>query len=489
MGDAPRPHLVVILADQLRCDMLGAYHTRNPDGAAALAPAIRLTPKLDILARRSTVFERHFTPCPLCLPAKASLLSGLEPLRHGAIINGFFTHERKFGVVRQGVTLLPTDLLARGYRVIHAGVQHLRAEPSVEQRCPDAEFVGPSGATDHYHALTQRGLYLGDLTAFRDPVIDMDLGKPVVHTAVSSRVGQFPLREELFYDNAVATHTAAAVERYARGPTDRPLALFVNFWLPHPPLWAPRKFASMVQPEMVKLPATVGRWYAGQPPLHLTHLTGQLGAHVTAEHWQKAWAMYMGMTALLDACVGRVLAALDHAGLFEDAMVVFTSDHGEMLGSHALFQKNCLYDEAVRVPLLVKLPAQSSPRRCAELTDHLDLHATLCEMTGVVRDEATSGRSLLSQCIGSRVGQPRRAVYGGYDGNAGRGFHQRMVRTRTHKFIHNFTYDPELYDLVEDPYETRNLAGKPEHHSVETDLRELLRQWMTKVGDEQKPMP
>src|SRR5690606_642691 len=162
--------------------MLGAYHATLPDGAGALAQqGIRLTPKLDILAKRAAIFERPFTPCPLCLPAKGTIFTGLYPRQHGAIINGFFPAERPFGVVKRGVELLPTKLAQAGYRVMYAGVQHVRTDPPLSQQTPGTEFLGPGGPSDHHQALAMRGLYLGDLSAFRNPVIEMGRGRHVVH--------------------------------------------------------------------------------------------------------------------------------------------------------------------------------------------------------------------------------------------------------------------------------------------------------------------
>ena len=465
------PPIVFILADQLRCDVLGAYG----DGQCP-------TPRLDDLARQSTTFARHFTPCPQGQPARGSLMTGLAPRRHGAIINGWFRGEREYGTLNRGVALLPGRLVDAGYAVVHGGVQVLRAAPDLFTQLDRVEFIGPFAPGDYQRQLEQRGLYLGDTAAFRVPIVDYHRGKPVVHRATGTRTALFPLREDLFFDCVVAQKIAEAVRAHDHS---RPLALLANFWLPHPPLWAPQAYANLIDPDDVQLKATVGRWSAGKPALQLANVPGQLGAGISNEQWLDAWAMYMGMAALLDKCVGDVFDALREARIWDDAIVIFTSTHCEMLGCHGLYQKMCLYEEAVRVPTFVKLPGQTQHRRVRELTDHLDLAATLIDFAEAEPLPGSPGMSLRRLAEGKAVAQPRTHVFAAYDGNAGRGFAQRMVRTKTNKFIHNVADHGELYDLIDDPDETVNLIGREETASTEQEMRNLLNDWMDETGDDQ----
>jgi choline-sulfatase len=466
-----KPNIVFLMADQLRFDVLGAYGDEQCS-----------TPKLDILAERSTIFDQHYTPCPLCVPGRTSVMTGLYPHQHGAIINGWFKHEREHGQIKQNVPLMPDRLTDAGYRTVHAGVQHVRTVPEFEMQCSDVEFVGPNSVGRHHKDLHDRNLILGDMSAFRDPVIDYERGRPIISAGTAPRVAVFPLREELFYDAVLADHMVKAIQEHDH---DKPLALLGMFWLPHPPLWAPRAFAEMIDPARVQLPPTVGHWFGGMPPLQLQNLCGQLGAHVTMDQWRLAWAVYMGMVALLDKCVGRVLAALDRADMLDDTMVVFTSDHGEMLGSHRLFQKMCMYEDAARVPMMVKMPGQNANRRCNELTNHLDLTATILEIAGAEPIAASPGKSLKNIARGNPSSHPRKHVFASYDGNAGRSFAQRMVRSATHKLIHNVGDILELYDILEDPYEAKNIAYRDRTKDIQQELSQVLNDWMDSVGDDQ----
>jgi len=482
---AARPHLIFVLADQLRSDVLGCF------GGAGV-PGRSVTPKLDLFAQRAMAFERHFTPCPLCVPARSSLMTGLEPLAHGAVVNGWLPHEQPYGTVRDGLRLLPDHLAEAGYRVVHCGVQHVRTAGGFEADQPSVEFIGPRGVGDHLKALDEQGLMTGDLDALRDPVIDFDRGRAVVKAASSARTAVFPLDERHWYDARLTDLAVEAIRGHAGQPGDRPLAVFLMLWLPHPPFWAPEPWVSMIDPEDVKLPNDIGSWFRGMAPLALRNQPGQLGQNIGMDGWRRLWAVYLGMVGLLDKCVGRVLAALDYAEMLSDAVVAVSSDHGEMLGSHRLLQKMCMYEPAVRVPLLVKTPGPLTMdgRKMHQLSDHLDLVATLTDYAdaGPVNDNAP-GRSL--RPLLDRRGDerpPREHVFATYDGNAGRGFHQRMVRSPTHKLIHNVGDHAELYDLVEDPRETKNLIRDEAHRDARRALTARLRRWMDEHGDPQ-PWP
>jgi len=481
-----KPDLIFITAAALRWDALGCF-------GRAQGP----TPKLDLLAERSTVFERHFTSCPLGVPARSSWLTGLPPHRHGATISGWLDAERIHGRIKPELPLITDRLADADYRVIHSGVQQARLAPELHER-GNVEVLGPVSVGQHHHDLTRRGLLIGDTSYFKDPCFEYHAGQPFLAPSTNARTGVFPLREDLWLDRVIAERTTERIGRL--GDEDevlKPLALFCNFWLPHAPLWAPQDFAQLIHPDEIKLPKTVGRWYSGMPVTQLLNVCGQLGAHLEETAWREAWAVYAGMVALLDQCVGRVLGALDRAGRLDDALVVFTADHGEMLGSHRLFSKLCLYEDAVHVPLLVKLPGQKRGRRVKGLTHHLDVVKTLLDAAEAKPlhdhddaatlggdDDAVFGESLLALAGGTGSAVPgRNHVYASYDGNAGRSFPQRMVRSTSHKLVYHHEGHTELYDLVDDPRETRNLAGKPEAAEAEQALREKLAQWMDHCND------
>ncbi len=480
-GHGRKPHIVLILANQLRADVLGAFGDQQ-------CP----TPRIDLLSQHATAFRRHYTPCPLGIPARATLATGLSPLRHGARINGSARTGGRHATIHDDAPLLHERLIDAGYRVVHVGILNLHTQPALPQRVPSAEFLGPLSLPEHLQQLEQRGLTYGNLDALRDPVLDYIEAKPVVLGGWSGRSIEFPLRAEFFYDRVIAENAARVLREYAAGSDDKPLALLCNFNVPHPPMWAPQDYAELIRPEDVRLPATTGRWYASTSPMHLAHFTGQMGARLELDQWRKTWAMYLGMTALLDECVGQVLAEMDRTGILTDAVIAMSSDHGDMLGARRLLGKMCMYEPAVRVPLIIKPPgtlAESRHRHTWELTTHADLCATLLDYADAQPMPASQGLSLRAIAEGrADTAPPRQYLFASFDGNAGLAFTQRMVRTKSHKLIHNIGYDAEFYDLIEDPRETRNLYGDPNHAAIRESLRQRLNLWMQSQGDDAPPL-
>src|SRR5262249_22926746 len=146
-----------------------------------------------------------------------SLLTGLYPHQHGAIINGWFPNERPYGTIRPGVELLPAKLVQAGYRFVHVGVQQVRVEPSLQALTQGGEFIGPLSAAEHLGELQKRGLKLGVFTANRDPIIDYDRGKPTVFSSTSPRPAVFPLREDLFYDDVLTQKMVEVIQAHQAG--------------------------------------------------------------------------------------------------------------------------------------------------------------------------------------------------------------------------------------------------------------------------------
>ena len=471
-----RPHVIVLLADQLRRDVLGCYGGEY--GASA---------NLDALAGESVLLRSHTINCPLCVPSRVSMITGVHPHVHGAIVNAWDKEEQPYGTCRDRPTLY--ELLGEGgYRVEHLGVHHLRCDPPLERRHERVHFSAP--VREHAAWLTQRGVEV-DLSACRSPCLDYVGGRPVARMYSNANTVPWPGEAEDFLDSWLARRMVEAVER---ADPDQPLAFMGNFWLPHPPLSCPEPHYSMYDPDALALPDNVGKWCDGHSPMHLIHLPGHVAAGTTMDGWRRAWAVYLGMVRLLDECVGRVIDALKRRGFWENALVIFTSDHGEMLGRHGLFQKMCMYEDAVRVPMLIKPPGGGAGVR-EQLTQHLDLAATICDYCDLPAEPSERGASRLRSRMPAGGVRSFRSVvedtaapgweevFAEFNGNSGRGFQQRAVITATHKYIYNHGYEPELYDLRHDQAETQNLCQAESPPPEAGQLRERLRRWMIQTND------
>jgi choline-sulfatase len=459
-----RPHVVVLLADQLRRDVLGCYGGRHD-----------ASPNIDAVAAESAVLASHVSNCPLCVPVRNTILTGVHAHVHGAIVNAWDEEERPYGICRDRPTLYES-LATAGYRVEHVGVNHLRCDPPLQERHERIRF----SASAHEHRLgLRRAGREPDMSVCKSPCIDFRGGEPVTRMYTNPNTLVWPGGEEGFLDVWLAERMTELIEQ---ADPSEPLALFGNFWLPHCPLVCPEPYFSMYDPDRVELPDNVGVWCDAHSPMQLANLPGHVAASVTPDGWRRAWAVYLGMVRMLDDCLGRVVEALKARGLWDDSLVVFSSDHGEMLGSHRMFQKMCMYEDSIRPAMLVKPPGGGVMGRREQLTEHLGLAATVCDYTGAEPPAGSAGVSFRPVVEGAAAAGAE-AVFAEFNGNSGRGFQQRAVITPDHKYIYNHGYRPELYDLRTDPGETRNLLDSDAPPAVAANLRQRLEHWMSETAD------
>ncbi|MEF3304520.1 sulfatase family protein [Paenibacillus sp. GYB003] len=457
-----KPNVVIVMADQLRRDALGKH-----------------TPNINRLRAESFAFERAYCASPLCVPARGAFFTGKYPNVTGSLINPWTEQEKAHGTVRAGHANL-YGLLEAEWDSWHTGKQHLFAEPK-------PEF--DAGSKTHWLQLEGRyesfmkasGKQKPGGPAYKGIVPELAFGKVTRKRTYSiPATGRFEESLDYFYDGFILNDSLEAIRRRDPG---KPFALNAMFVAPHPPLQLPEPWYSMV--DDVELPDNVGVWADNQSPLQLYNLPGMLGSSYTRDEWRVVWKAYLGLVALLDHCVGRLLDELKRHRLYDDTLIVFASDHGEMLGSHRLWQKMCMYEEAVRTPLFMKFPAGFGigAGRSEEPVSGVDVLPTLCEALGVEPPEGMSGVSLMPLARGERKRLAREAIFIQFDGNGARGNFQRCVVEGHHKLIVDLFKDElfiELYDLASDPQEMNNLAFRAETYGGRVEsmlgrLREHMR--------------
>lgn len=260
-----------------------------------------------------------------------------------------------------------------------------------------------------------------------------------------------------------------------------PFALFLYLWAPHPPLVVPAPYASLFDPGDIDLPENVGAPAEGEPPNRRAGIAAQLAEGVTTDEWRRAWAAHLGLVNLADAGIGRVLSALraaDHEG---DTAVFFMSDHGDHLGQHRMYQKMEMYEQAVRVPMILRVPGGATGEIDTPMS-HLDITPTILDLTHLDAPGDLDGISLLD-CLRTGEAPPDRPQYSAYSGNPTVGDIRRAVITRRHKYIHDPEDLAELYDLEADPLETRNIAAEPASRELVGELHALGRSWAESHGD------
>jgi choline-sulfatase len=455
------------MTDQHRLDCVGAYSDLP----------VR-TPNLDRLADRSVVFDRHYTTCPLCVPARSSLHTGRYPHSCGAMINGFGSDgDSNPGQLNADEVTFAQMLAGAGYRVGHIGVDHVRARPPIRE----AEWIDTYiSKKEHGQYAEERGLEFPDMTPHRHECPTRFGDDDIRMTYYSApNPGTHPFDAEDYYDFFLARNAADFIQEAGEDP----YFLMAFFWMPHPPFVIPEPYISMYSPDDIELPANIPGTQLGKPDLHGDHLPGQVGAGRTEQEWREAWAAYFGCVTLVDDCIGMVLDAIEAREDGDETLIVFHPDHGEMLGAHEYFQKMVCYEEATHLPMMISAPGLDAGRRDC-LTSHVDIAPTILDFAGADIPARIQGETLMP-VLENPMASIRESAFTEYSGNAVLDpylFQRSMVRGRF-KYIWNLAGDPELYDLQDDPHEMQNLAEDPEYAEVVSDMAADLRQWREDTGD------
>lgn len=463
-----RANLIMIVADQLRFDVLGKG----------------FTPNIDSIGAQGVTFERSYCASPLCVPARGALFTGLCPNTNGSRINPWYDGDADKGFVHKGIPNLYTLMEGSGRDCIHSGKQHLFTEGGQLENDPNTLTRWMSSEKTYKEYLAQEGRRAPGGPHFRALVPEMGGG---CYTRVRSysnpETGCYSEGASYYFDNYF---TECALQGLRERDTAKPLFLSAMFLAPHPPLEIPEPWYSQVQPDEVKLPENVGRWYPYQSPLQMYNLTGVVGSHYTIEQWKESWRVYLGLVRLLDDCVGRILDELKQQGIYEDSLIIFTSDHGEMLGSHRLFQKMCMYEESAHTPLYIRFPGGTyAGTHISDAVSHLDVLPTICDCLQIDAPQC-EGRSLIP-LIEHPADWQDRDVFIQFDGNGALGNFQRCIVRDRYKLIADIFKDEvyfELYDTIDDPQETQNLLFTEAISDTTRDMLNRLLAHMASTHDE-----
>lgn len=460
--EVSKPNVVIIMADQLRKDFTGGDYT----------------PHINKLLKDSTVFERAYNTCPLCVPARGSFYTGCYPNTTGCLINPWNKLDYKHGLVRAHMPNLYT-MMENEWDSWHTGKQHFYTEDDIEHG-PDTKTKWNTLGKKYSSYLEAAGKRKPGGDAFKAIIPEMVSGRITrVKRYSIPTTGCYEEGLDYFFDGYI---TKCSLEAIKNRDKNKPFLLNAMFLAPHPPLDIPEPYYSKY--ESIELPKNVGIWSDKQSPLQLYNLPGILGTRYKREDWQRIWPVYAGLVSLLDNCIGQIISALKNEGMYDDTIIVFTADHGEMLGSHCLWQKMCMYEEATHVPLAIKLPkGMKHVDKTDELVSHIDVLPTLCDLLGMDIPENVQGVSL-KKSIENGNSINRDHIFIQFDGNGARGNFQRCVVKGCYKLIVDIFRDEiyfELYNLSEDPQEMNNLAfDEPE---IVRELDSLIRQYMKDTGD------
>jgi arylsulfatase A-like enzyme len=455
-----RPNLLFIMTDHQRADSLGMVQSGS-----------EVTPNLNQLAGAGTCFTRAYNTCPLCVPARTALATGKYPTKNGVVFNDWR------GVRAGDHFPLHQLLFEAGYEVGHIGVDHIRVAPSLRDRVSFSTWID---SRDYDTFLADLGIDRSaqDLSGFRREIIENQAGQRVSVHYSNTETAVWPYPDEYFLD---AYYCQQAVDFLAQSRSG-PFALFLYLWAPHPPLRVPEPYASLFNPADIVLPANVGIQAEGEPSGRRRGIAAQLAEGITEEGWRRVWAAHLGLVNLADAGIGRVLSALDATGVRGRTVVCFTTDHGEHLGQHAMYQKMEMYEPAIRVPLVIK-----GPGICSQLValpvSHLDVMPTVLEILELPVPAGLDGRSLIETLTLGKLLEEERPVFSQYSGNPTLGDIRRAVITQRYKAVFDPADCPELYDLKNDPLEMHNLAEQKAYAGVLDELQHTCRTWAREHND------
>lgn len=457
MADAP--NILLLMADQWRADCLGfAGH-----------PAVE-TPHLDELFCDGVSFARAYSACPTCIPARTALLTGLSQGSHGR--TGY-----KDGVTWNYPATLPGLLAGAGYHTQCVGKMHVHPARFLAGFHHVVLHDGSLGihrrAPLDYDYADDYRRWLREHTHGRADVRDTGLG---VNSWV---VAPWPHAEHLHPTNWVASEAVEFLRR--RDPT-RPFFLKASFVRPHPPFDPPDHYLRRYEQKSVPPPA-LGDW-VGEEDDPRRGLRASFGrGTVDPAQAERARRAYYALITHVDAQINRILLELRDQGVDDNTLVVFVSDHGELLGDHRLWAKAMPFEGSARVPLILRPPPAwgwSGGRVCDAVTELRDVLPTLCEAAGVAVPETVEGRSLLGHVRGDPVGGWRDHLHGEHafdlDSN-------HWLTDGREKYVWFSARGEELlFDLHDDPSEERNLASVRPERVVEWRNR-LIEALGERAGD------
>ena len=450
------PNILFIFTDQQRYDSLSCNG----------APVCK-TPNLDKLASEGVRFSYAYTCTSLCSPTRATFLTGLYPHNHGLLtnidnFNGVFKD-----VLRDKVTV-PELLKGAGYQVGYVGKWHLDEHKK-------KAFHDWISYDSYYNYLKQKGI---DWDMARDEVQKFEFGPEAPFCGTS----ELDLEDNM--DVFFANKTIELIDKYGED-RKRPFFIMCSFHGPHFPYVLPRPFDTLYDPSQVKRPQNFDDPYINKPKIHLKERWRWNCGHLTWPMWQNVIAHYWGYCSFLDEIIGRLVNHLDSEGLKGETVVIFTADHGDLLGNHRLFNKGFnMYEEAYHVPLIVRWPHKVQPgQECDAFVNAVDIAPTLLDIAGLLHDNHDfDGQSIVPLLERRDVEWPD-DVFSEFHGYETTLYSQRMVRTKRWKYVYNPPDVDELYDLESDPGEVMNRIDDPGCEHVLREMRERMFQWMQRTND------
>jgi arylsulfatase A-like enzyme len=456
------PNLLFFLTDQQRRDTMAAYGNHQIH-----------TPNLNKLTSEAVVFETAYVTQPVCTPSKGCMLTGLYPHTHGATHNNF--------PLPASIPVLP-EMLRRGeYKTAYFGKWHLGNET-----CRQHGFDEFESTEDDYYKYSTSKTCAATLSGYSQFLISHGLKPNTKHGFSRGYANKLPI------ELSKAAYVAQQAIRFMEAHREEPWVIYVSFLDPHPPfsgpydkLYDPAKmpvsptFSTPLDPTVIPETKTRRQWEIDSNKQYIG----------SVEAVQKFTAIYWGKVTLVDEMAGRVLDRLQQLELKDNTAVSYTSDHGEMLGSHQMTEKSVVYDQAATVPLLLRIPWAKNPAaRVDTPVSQIDLVPTLLDLLGQDLPAHLQGRSFAPSLVAGSTVTPRDVIV---EWNLSEDPTEMDYKNPLRTIVTpegwklTLTSDGmgELYDRNRDPEETKNLFYEEEMLPTVLDLSHRIELWQHSTGD------
>ncbi len=407
-----RPNVLFLMSDE-----------HSPHAARWMGDRIIETPALDGLAAEGVAFTSAYCQNPICVPSRASFITGRMSSNVGVFGND--------GGLNPEAPTLADVFRQAGYKTAWFGKTHWGGNPRFEIQ-PGRDAGAREGHETGRSRLPQ-----------------------------DAKITSAPVADEV---DALAQRQAI---EFLRGRRDEPFFAGVSFIKPHFPFVVQEEYYRRYK-DVIDTPRATPEMIADLPQMSKAEREKYGFASLSPEQIRKARAVYFGMVSFIDDLVAGILKEVDRLGLRKNTIILYTSDHGELAGEHGLWYKNSFYEASARIPHIWSFPGRlPRGKKVTAPTMNMDIFPTLCDLCSLGKPSTLEGASLLPLLDGREGGAARYALSENFRG----GWAGRMIRVGKWKYCYHHDDIEQLFDLEADPGETANLAARPEHSALKADLK------------------
>ena len=464
-----QPNIVMIITDQQRADTMACYGN-----------SIIKTPNLNKLADESFVFENAYVSQPICTPSRSTILTGIYPHATGCVRNNLPLDADSLTIAE----LAPPEYLTAYYGKWHLG----------DEVKPQRGFDEWLSCEDQYRKYYTDDSLLDDLSDYHHYLVGKGFTPDMVD--MGRRTFSREFAAALPIEHSRAMYLADRTSEFIKTNKDRPFMICVGILEPHPPY--ENALSDIHDPEDV----TFGEAFMRSPGENASKLNQSRETEVpsdisTESDWRRLKAEYWGNVSMVDRAVEKIVEALESSGIDDQTVVILTSEHGDQMGDHNILQKSVLYEESVRVPMLMKVPwIESTKTRIEGRFSLVDLAPTVLDLIGADIPEQLHGRSRMPVIRGDETlaGSDVVVEWNGRNlepSNNGKEFDRiqnarkrALIASDGWKLIVGHKDRSELFNLNSDPSELNNLIYSKDHQQRGQELLDRLSDWQKTVNDD-----